>query len=101
MIRKSNYFWTSVWSEHRPEYLKSLNKASNKYIKEATKSNKDYIKKYGDFGTAHHSTTLLGDNNFLDLSRPDIFLLGKSICEGSPLTTILEFSPILVRNIFI
>ena len=66
MIRKSNYFWTSVWSEHRPEYLKSLNKASNKYIKEATKSNKDYIKKYGDFGTAHHSTTLLGDNNFLD-----------------------------------
>ena len=66
MIHKSNYFWTSVWAEHRPEYLKSLNKASNKYIKEATKSNKDYIKKYGDFGTAHHSTTLLGDNNFLD-----------------------------------
>ena len=66
MIHKSNYFWTSVWAEYRPEYLKSLNKASNKYIKEAIQENKAYIKKYGDFGTSHHSSTLLGDNNFLD-----------------------------------
>ena len=66
MIDKNNYFGTPVWAEHRPEYLKSLNKASNKYIKEATKINKDYIKKYGDFGTIHHSKTLLGDNDFLD-----------------------------------
>ena len=66
MIHKSNYFWTPIWAEHRPEYLKSLNKASNKYIKEATKSNKDYIKKYGDFGTAHHSTPLTLDNDFID-----------------------------------
>ena len=36
-----------------------------------------------------------------DLSKPDMFLFGKSICEGSPLTTIFEFSPILVRNILI
>ena len=66
MIHKSNYFWTPIWAEHRPEYLKSLNKASNKYIKEATKSNKDYIKKFGDFGTAHHSTPLTLDNYFID-----------------------------------
>jgi len=66
MIHKSNYFWTSVWVEHRPEYVKSLNKASNKPIKEAIQKNKAYIKKYGDFGTTHHSATLLGDNNFLD-----------------------------------
>ena len=66
MIHKSNYFWTPIWAEHRPEYLKSLNKASNKYIKEAIQENKAYIKKYGDFGTSHHSSTLLGDNNFLD-----------------------------------
>ena len=66
MIHKSNYFWTPIWAEHRPEYLKSLNKASNKYIKEATKSNKDYIKKFGDFGTAHHSTPLTLDNDFID-----------------------------------
>ena len=37
-------------------------------------------------------------NNCFDLTKPDIFLLGKSIWVGSPLTTILEFSPILVKN---
>ena len=62
----NNYFWTPVWTEHRPEYVKSLNKASDKYIKEARKKNKDYIKKFGDFGTSHHSIHLTKDNNFLD-----------------------------------
>ena len=40
-------------------------------------------------------------DNFFDLFNPDKFLFGRSICVGSPLTTILEFSPILVKNIFI
>ena len=31
----NNYFSTPVWSEQKPEFVKSLNKASNKYIKEA------------------------------------------------------------------
>ena len=29
----NNYFSTPVWSEQKPEFVKSLNKASNKYIK--------------------------------------------------------------------
>ena len=62
----NNYFDTSIWSEEKPEFLKSLNKASNKYINEARKRNKDYIKKFGDFGTSHHSTPLLNDNDFRD-----------------------------------
>jgi uncharacterized protein (TIGR02466 family) len=62
----SNYFWAPVWTEHKPEYLKSLSKASDKYIKESRKRNKDYIKKFGDFGTSHHSTPLTLDNDFLD-----------------------------------
>ena len=62
----NNYFWTPVWTEHKPEYLKSLSKASDKYIKESRKRNKDYIKKFGDFGTSHHSTPLTLDNDFLD-----------------------------------
>ena len=66
MIHKNNYFWTPVWTEHKPEYLKSLSKASDKYIKEARKRNKNYIKKFGDFGTSHHSTPLTLDNDFLD-----------------------------------
>ena len=36
----NNYFSTPVWSEQKPEFVKSLNKASNKYIKEARNRNK-------------------------------------------------------------
>ena len=33
----NNYFNTTIWSEQKPEFVKSLNKASNKYIAEARK----------------------------------------------------------------
>ena len=65
----NNYFSTSIWSEHKPEFVKSLNKASNKYIKQAKNSpeTKKHIKKYGEFGISYHSTSeLMMDNNFLD-----------------------------------
>jgi uncharacterized protein (TIGR02466 family) len=60
------YFKTPIWIEEKPEFIKSLNKASNKYIKDAKKREKDYIKKNGDFGRSYHSTPLTVDNNFLD-----------------------------------
>ena len=62
----NNYFNTTIWLEQKPEFVKSLNKASNKYIKEARNRNKVHIKKYGDFGLSHHSTPLTMDNDFLD-----------------------------------
>jgi hypothetical protein len=31
----NNYFNTTIWSEQKPEFLKSLTKATNKYIKAA------------------------------------------------------------------
>ena len=62
-----NYFPTPIWTEEKPEFVKSLNKASDKYIKEARKTQKKYIKQYGDFGTSYHSTPLLHDNDFIDL----------------------------------
>jgi len=31
----NNYFNTTIWSEQKPEFLKSLTKATNKYIKDA------------------------------------------------------------------
>jgi len=65
----NNYFSTTVWSEQKPEFIKSLNKASNKYIKEAKKRSKDHIKKYGDFGISYHSTPLTADNDFLDFKN--------------------------------
>ena len=55
----NNYFNTTIWSEQKPEFVKSLNKASNKYIKESKKvREKKYIKKYGDFGRSYHSTPI-------------------------------------------
>jgi len=62
----SNYFNTTIWTEQKPEFVKSLNKASNKYIKDARNKNKEHIKQHGDFGLSHHSTTLTMDNDFLD-----------------------------------
>ena len=38
---------------------------------------------------------------FFDFTKPDVDLFIKSIWDGSPFTTILEFSPILVKNILI
>ena len=62
----NNYFYTTIWSEQKPEFVKSLNKASNKYIADARKKEKEYIKKKGDFGRSYHSTPLTKDNDFRD-----------------------------------
>ena len=62
----NNFFNTAIWLEHKPEFVKSLNKASNKHIKDARKREKEFIKKHGDFGRSYHSTPLTMDNNFLD-----------------------------------
>ena len=62
----NEYFKTPIWSEEKPEFVKSLNKASDKYIKEARKRDKKLISVSGDFGTSHHSTPLTRDNDFLD-----------------------------------
>ena len=66
-MEKTDYFKTPIWVEYKPDFVKDLNKASNKYIKEARKREKEYIKKFGDFGTSYHSTPLTRDNNFKDL----------------------------------
>ena len=66
MIKAHSYFQTPLWIEHKPEFIKSLDKASNKYIKESRKEKKLHIDKFGDFGISYHSTPLTLDNNFLD-----------------------------------
>jgi len=60
------YFKTPMWVEEKLEFIKPLNNASEKYIKEAKKINKDHIKNYGDVGVSYHSTPLLLDNKFLN-----------------------------------
>ena len=68
-MKIDEFFKTPILVEEKTEYLKSLNTACNKYIKEARKNNKARIKKDGDFGMSHHSTPLLDDNNFLDFKK--------------------------------
>ena len=57
-----------IWSEQKPDFIKSLTKASNKYIKAAKNfpEAKAYIKKFGDFGRSYHSTPLTADSDFRD-----------------------------------
>ena len=53
----NSYFPTVIWSEEKPEFVKSLNKASNKYIADARKREKEFIKKMvtlADLIIQHH-----------------------------------------------
>ena len=73
----NNYFNTTIWSEQKPEFVKSLTKASNKYIKDARTREKVFIKEHGDFGRSYHSTPLTMDNDFLDLEITLVKSLGS------------------------
>jgi len=90
----SNHFNTVIWSEKKLDFVKSLNKASNKYIKEARKKNKEHIKKNNDFGLSHHSTPLTHDNNFLDfrnyIGQKSLEYLDQQGFDMSKYTTILS-----------
>tara|TARA_R110000823_G_scaffold3038_1_gene12069 strand:- start:425 stop:1063 length:639 start_codon:yes stop_codon:yes gene_type:complete len=67
----NNYFNTTIWSEQKLEFVKSLTKASDKYIKVAKNfpEAKAHIKKFGDFGRSYHSSSLTKDNNFRDFTN--------------------------------
>ena len=60
-LKRDNYFISPIYYGFDDMYVKSLNKLTNKYIKEARKRNKDTIKKTKDFGMTHHSTSLIPD----------------------------------------
>ena len=60
------YFTTPIWYFDKPEWVKSVNKACDKYIKEAYKRDKDKVKK-GDFGWSYHSGPIFGDPKLKEL----------------------------------
>ena len=64
----NNFFVTPIRNEIKTDFVKSLNKASDPYIKEAkkTKEAKAHLKAHGDFGRSWHSTQLMGDTQFMD-----------------------------------
>jgi len=63
-MNKFNFFTTTLFYENKPEFIKPLNKLSNKYIKEARERNKQF----NDFGFSHHSTQLMSDTNFSEFA---------------------------------
>ena len=70
-LSRENYFQCPIWFADAPEFVKDLNKASDKYIKVAKKNLKKDIdkrnKKFGDkgdMGHVFHSNSLIGDHHF-------------------------------------
>ena len=75
-LNLEEYFKCPIWWADEPKFVKKLNKASDKYIKQAQKNLKENInkrnKKFGnkeDMGHVFHSTSLIGDPNFAELQN--------------------------------
>ena len=75
-LTREDYFKCPIWHAEEPSFVKSLNKASDKYIKESKKNSRKKIKDRnkkagdkGDMGHVFHSTTLVGDPNFFQLQN--------------------------------
>ena len=75
-LSREDYFKCPIWFADSPQFVKDLNKASDKYIEVAKKNLKKDIakrnKKFGDIGDmghVFHSNSLIGDPNFLTLQN--------------------------------
>jgi len=73
-LNLEEYFKCPIWWADEPKFVKKLNKASDKYIKDSQKNLKEQIdtrnKKFGDkgdMGHVFHSTSLIGDSKFKEL----------------------------------
>ena len=65
----NGYFITPIYDIFLPEFIKPLNKVSDKFIKEAKKKNilenkKRFKKNIGDLTKVHHSTSLINIKEF-------------------------------------
>jgi len=75
-LQRDDYFKCPIWFADEPAFVNSLNKASDKYIKESkkllkpqiNKRNKDFGNK-GDMGHVFHSKSLIGDPKFMKLAE--------------------------------
>ena len=73
---REEYFKCPIWFSKEPNFVDDLNKASDSYIETAKKNLKKDIdkrnKKFGDkgdMGHVFHSTSLVGDPNFDELTN--------------------------------
>jgi len=75
-LNRDELFRCPIWTADEPKFVDSLNKASDKYIEESKKNLKKSINERntqfgdkGDMGHVFHSTTLLRDPNFEELTN--------------------------------
>jgi uncharacterized protein (TIGR02466 family) len=75
-LQLEQYFASPIWWADEPSFVDKLNKASDPYIVASKKVSKPTIdernKKFGnkgDMGHVFHSTSLIGDSNFLELQN--------------------------------
>ena len=75
-LNREDLFKCPIWFADEPAFVDDLNKASDKYIEESKKNLKKDIDKRnkemgnkGDMGHVFHSTSLIGDPNFLKLQN--------------------------------
>ena len=75
-LAREDYFKCPIWFADAPEFEKKLNEVSDKYIEDSKKTLKPAIdkrnKKFGDkgdMGHVFHSTSLIGDPDFLELQN--------------------------------
>ena len=75
-LSREDYFKCPIWFADAPEFEKKLNNASDKYIEASKKTLKPAIDKRnkefgdkGDMGHVFHSTSLIGDPDFLELQN--------------------------------
>ena len=74
-LKREDYFKCPIWYADEPKFVDDLNKASDKYIKEAKKTIQPDIDKRnklnktkGDSGSVYHSSTLMNDPDFKKLT---------------------------------
>jgi uncharacterized protein (TIGR02466 family) len=75
-LQRDDHFKCPIWFADEPAFVNSLNKASDKYIKESkkllrpqiNKRNKNFGNK-GDMGHVFHSKSLIGDPKFTKLIK--------------------------------
>ena len=74
-LTREDYFKCPIWYADEPKFVDDLNKASDKYIKEAKKTIQPDIDKRnklnktkGDLGSVYHSSTLMNDPDFKKLT---------------------------------
>ncbi len=65
-MNKLECFATPIWHIEKPDFLTSINKATNSYIDDSKKRLHKKLKHKNDFGYSYHSVQLLGDSKFKD-----------------------------------